>query len=425
MITFDDILPALIEKFSDPSLPKLRPMLINRDLYGRISLVVEGKWKDTDNLDLLTSAISKLLGAHAYPDDELIFFVESLEPWLNKQTKFPLESHPEIFVVDRLAVESAWAVSAKTDLARPRIVYYSIKGGVGRSTALAATAWSLARQDKSVLVLDLDLESPGLSSALLGKDRQPKFGITDWLVEDLVDQGDELLDHMSGLSDLSKTGQIRVVPAHGSEPGEYLAKLGRVYMAKTDPAGGKQVWTRRLERLIDALESKYQPDVTLIDARSGIDEIASACVTDIPNTLVLMFALDDQQTWFGFRALFRHWRRRDEAALIRERLQIVGAMVPELGGTEYFKGLLETSWTNCSEELYDAVVAGEVLQENTMNWDILDEAGPHYPWPVKWHRAFSAMRNMESRFGELEESTIQDVFGKLIKPLTMLLELNE
>jgi Mrp family chromosome partitioning ATPase len=58
-------------------------------------------------------------------------------------------------------------------------VFFSIKGGVGRSTALAATAWRLAQAGKRILVLDLDLESPGLSSSLLSPDRQPVYGITD------------------------------------------------------------------------------------------------------------------------------------------------------------------------------------------------------------------------------------------------------
>jgi len=48
----------------------------------------------------------------------------------------------------------------------------------------------LLRTGKRVLVLDLDLESPGLSSSLLPPDRQPMYGITDWLIEDLVDNAD-------------------------------------------------------------------------------------------------------------------------------------------------------------------------------------------------------------------------------------------
>ncbi|WP_239393455.1 TIR domain-containing protein [Frankia sp. CiP3] len=40
--------------------------------------------------------------------------------------------------------------------------FYSFKGGVGRSMCLAHVAWILASNDKKVLVVDWDLESPGL-----------------------------------------------------------------------------------------------------------------------------------------------------------------------------------------------------------------------------------------------------------------------
>src|SRR5215467_10709582 len=42
------------------------------------------------------------------------------------------------------------------------VTFYSYKGGTGRTTALANTAWILAGNGKKVLVLDWDLESPGL-----------------------------------------------------------------------------------------------------------------------------------------------------------------------------------------------------------------------------------------------------------------------
>lgn len=75
----------------------------------------------------------------------------------------------------------------------------SIKGGgVGRSTAVAVTAWRLAQAGKRVLVLDLDLESPGLSSALLPAERLPMYGITDWLVEDLVNNGELIFGRYGG-----------------------------------------------------------------------------------------------------------------------------------------------------------------------------------------------------------------------------------
>src|SRR5437867_12286372 len=42
------------------------------------------------------------------------------------------------------------------------ITVYSYKGGTGRSMAVANVAWILASQGKRVLVIDWDLEAPGL-----------------------------------------------------------------------------------------------------------------------------------------------------------------------------------------------------------------------------------------------------------------------
>ena len=42
------------------------------------------------------------------------------------------------------------------------ITFYSYKGGTGRTMALANVAWIIASNGKRVLVVDWDLESPGL-----------------------------------------------------------------------------------------------------------------------------------------------------------------------------------------------------------------------------------------------------------------------
>jgi cellulose biosynthesis protein BcsQ len=43
------------------------------------------------------------------------------------------------------------------------VTFYSFKGGTGRTMALANVAWILAASGKRVLMVDWDLESPGLS----------------------------------------------------------------------------------------------------------------------------------------------------------------------------------------------------------------------------------------------------------------------
>ena len=62
--------------------------------------------------------------------------------------------------------------------------FYSFKGGVGRSMALLNVAYALAGRGRHVLMLDLDLEAPGLSGFLdRAKELEPlaKHDIVDLL----------------------------------------------------------------------------------------------------------------------------------------------------------------------------------------------------------------------------------------------------
>src|SRR5271170_5698666 len=52
------------------------------------------------------------------------------------------------------------------------VTFYSWKGGVGRTMALANTAVQLARKGNRVLIVDWDLEAPGLSKYFEGKESQ-------------------------------------------------------------------------------------------------------------------------------------------------------------------------------------------------------------------------------------------------------------
>lgn len=53
------------------------------------------------------------------------------------------------------------------DLQRPAVVtFYSLRGGVGRTTALVNAARTLASRGRRVLCIDMDLEAPGLATLL-------------------------------------------------------------------------------------------------------------------------------------------------------------------------------------------------------------------------------------------------------------------
>ncbi|MFH0825547.1 MAG: AAA family ATPase [Pseudomonadota bacterium] len=429
-MTFDRMLPALANVFDRrrSRMEQLGNVLVNRDLNGRVRIIVNEELEYNadaqETLKAVARDIEVELGPHAYPPDRAVLFEPQFQDSFQRETKFQLESFPNICVVDRLVTEGNWARIATFSGGAPRIAFYSIKGGVGRSTALAAAAAALAQHGKRVLVLDLDLESPGLSSSLLPEDRRPAYGITDWLVEDLVDNGEAVFGNLVALSDLSPAGDIRVVPAHGADPGEYVSKLGRVWMPKVGDNGAAQPWFVRLSRLVDELETSVSPDVVLIDARAGIDETASAIVTDLGVSLILLFAVNGDQTWNGYRTLFRHWRKTEAVRDIRERLQVVAALIPEEGSEEYRKSMNENAWSLFLEEIYDqlpAIPAGGLEpEEGNEPWSfgLADETAPHYPWRIYRHRGFAELKDLHSSVNWEDRQLITAVFGGLIGGLS-------
>lgn len=417
MITFDQILPITVEvlHLHNDLVAQLDWLLVNRDLNGRVRFIVpesiESNVALCEQVGALYQELADRLVPHGYPIGSGILYEAQREQACQGASIFPLGDLDKIWLVDRLATESRWASIADEAPGAKRIVFFSIKGGVGRSTAVAASAWSLAKQGKKVLVLDLDLESPGLSSALLPEDKRPAYGIIDWLVEDLVDNGDALLDDIFATSDLQTDGSIYLVPAHGRDPGEYVSKLGRAWMPKSPPSATRESWPKRLDRLVNRLEDILDPDVILIDSRAGIDEVASACVTDLGAHTVLMFAIQGQQTWTGYRALFSHWQQGGVITQIRSRLQLVAGLVPDdERKLEYLAALCEDSYA-LFEDTYDAVEAGAV---SDWNFEEDDDNAPHAPLPIRWNRGWYGLLSLQQRMVQVDEVEVKAVYGALL-----------
>lgn len=429
MTTFDEILPIASKVLQTHSalMAKLDWLVINRDLNGRVRLIapesIEADNALRSRVIALYRELAERIAPHAYPADAGILFETDPDSACQGAATIPLEGHAKVWMADRLATEGNWAKIAPATEGAPRIVFFSIKGGVGRSTALAASAWWLAQAGKRVLVLDLDLESPGLSSSLLPPDRQPMFGITDWLVEDLVDNADAVFDSLIATSDLSHDGEIFIVPAHGADPGEYVAKLGRVWMPKIHTGGGRESWSSRLLRLLQALEGRIRPDVVLIDSRAGIDEVASACVTDLGANLVLLFALEGSQTWSGYRILFEHWRRAGVAESVRERLQLVAATTPDTEARlNYLETLRENGYDLFAASLYDEIQAGEAVGDR-WHFEPADDTAPHAPWEVRWHPSLAGLRSLHGRLAQIDADTVRAIFGPMLAGIVQTAEL--
>jgi hypothetical protein len=305
------------------------------------------------------------------------------------------------------------------------LVFFGLKGGVGRSTALAMLAYQLARAGKQVLLIDLDLESPGLSGLLLPPERLADFGVVDWLVEDAVGQGDEVAQRMVSASPLSENlrHEIRVVAAIGNGDAYYLDKLSRAY-ADVSAMDRPRRFSERVQHLIRNLEKAENPDVILIDSRAGMHDLAALSIVGLASTTFL-FATDAAQGWQGYRSLFAHWQSRPSVARnVRERLKMVSALFPESDQIARARRFLERSYTLFADTLYDEVKAGGTLpdERDLFNFDMDDTSAPHYPLRIKWSTRLQEFDPLQIPKGLFGEDDVRAAYGEFLDGVTQLLD---
>ncbi len=180
------------------------------------------------------------------------------------------------------------------------ITFYSYKGGVGRTMSLMNVAWIMASHGMRVLVVDWDLEAPGLNRYLLPFLKDPEltstFGLLDLLIDFQLDamtpNQNAPQDWYNECANLEKyvtriewrfpsDGSLDLLGA-GQQSPAYVQKL-----ASFD-------WTGFYERfdggaflniLKERMKSEY--DYILIDSRTGINDIAGICTVQMADDLVV------------------------------------------------------------------------------------------------------------------------------------------
>lgn len=439
-IHFNDALRMAATSLRDEDLPKSPKVRLIRDVYGRLRFALDCALADYPQ-DALTKlqAAQAALGAYAtsgevlshdsFSDPKAVF--ESAD-WHRTLVDLGADEdgeplgEVEVQLLDRQITGQDWLrPPTENEVGHPhRLVFFGLKGGVGRSTALCMTAWGLAQRGKKVLLIDFDLESPGLSGLLLPTNKLADFGVVDWLLEDAVGQGDSVMQHMVAGSPLAETtvGAIRVVSAVGRDEQEYLAKLSRAY-ADVPGANGPQRMGVRMRRLVEQLEAQEKPDVVLIDSRAGLHDLAAVSITGLADT-ALLFATSGAQSWNGYRQLFAHWQHRpDVAQHVRERLVMVRALAPKNDREASVRAFQRSAYQLFSETLYDELPAETADEGELFHPGEKDESAPHFPILVDWDERFQEFDPMlRPEDGGATQSQIEGAFGQLIERLLSRLD---
>ena len=208
--------------------------------------------------------------------------------------------------------------------------FYSYKGGVGRSMVLANIAAMLARWKQKVLVVDWDLEAPGLERYFGSRLRRARAEY-DGLVDLVHSFGrGEPLDWRKCVvrAPLPECNDVHIL--HAGRAGDiYLDRLRSIDWERLFNDG----FGTYLEKMRAAWKDEY--DYVLLDSRTGITDIGGICTILMPDYLISLFTTTDQSIEGVKDAMERARARQGNLPLNRRRMIIIPIAARDESGTEY------------------------------------------------------------------------------------------
>lgn len=397
-IHFDQVIPVALGLL-DQQLAMNAEIILVRDSFGALTVVMPDEAvADMVGLSELAKLLHNALGVYSPGEGQVLLRKSDLidpSDVIDSPDRIRIPDRHNVWLIDRLLTNQDWLRASLVEHSPlPTAVAFSIKGGVGRTTAFALWAWSLARAGKNIVLVDLDLEAPGVAGLLLDEDRLPDYGLVDWLVEALVGQADEaLLRDCLVDCDLARNepGTIRVLPAFGKKTKDYINKLGRIYMPTFASETGQ--FSGLADRLLVLLQQlsalQDRPDLVLLDSRAGLHDIGSAAVTRL-GAEVFLFARDDYQSWQAYRQMFEHLSKSRSVAVgmadsdLRWRLKMVGAQLEPAESAK--RRFTDTCYSVWSDALYDVGVTNdeeEALKKSSQPvpvvFELEQDNAPHDP----------------------------------------------
>lgn len=166
--------------------------------------------------------------------------------------------------------------------------FYSFKGGVGRTMALVNAAAELSSRGKRVLVIDFDLEAPGLLTYPPFAATEASRGIVDY-VTDYLESGSAPDAAMYIVKREIQGLPVWLMPA-GAHDSNYAHRLNSIdWLALYKDFEGFLMF-EDLKQQWRAMSFDY----VLIDSRTGHTDVGGICTRQLPDAAVLMFFPNDQ-----------------------------------------------------------------------------------------------------------------------------------
>jgi hypothetical protein len=336
IITLEDAKNLVIKNIDDwlkssPGLKdSIKKIFIIRDALCTISFVIECPPEDAKAITQMikeqwfqyeeygeTENFREWLGGIFINDDSFDLFAEELKhrdltlekgakniPWLEEALHLEDWNHDKNTAPHKKGAKV--------------ISFYSYKGGVGRTTLAAMISLLCAAKNKKVVVVDTDVEAPGLGFQFFGEsgkatyqtagfldfmlypyqdlepDKQKKFKqtfITEFFIQNQHDLPNILLMPVAKLDIDSQCGDNITSDA-------YEQKLSRLNVLQ----GGQE----KIQLLLDLINEIFKPDLVMFDLRTGITDIGGILTKKEGSDFFVFVGYPDTQTQLGLAFFLKH-----------------------------------------------------------------------------------------------------------------------
>lgn len=167
------------------------------------------------------------------------------------------------------------------------VAFYSYKGGVGRTLALANVGYSLAARGKRVVLIDMDLEAPGLDRfpELGYPHKKNPLGFLDYAARYRETGKCPKIDrYVHQCEKVDGDGTLWRMPS-GKRGESYQEHLGHLPWRRLHDHLGTPPF---VDTLREALVEEFDPHYVLIDSRTGLSDIGGLSTHLFADAIVLV-----------------------------------------------------------------------------------------------------------------------------------------
>ncbi len=371
---------------------------IVQNVYGKIIVYL-----DTDQEKLVVDLEKRmadvigewLIKCELYENN--LFAKIEIDSW--KQESTPIRKN--VWVFEKYITNMYWDAKrrkkAKCALKSKLVSFYSFKGGVGRTTTMMLSAIGTAKRGKKVVVVDFDLEAPGVSS-LFPEGALSQYGLLDFFVESNVyPENINIDEYLYPVSEYCRVnqygGEVYILPAVGmaarNDVDSYRKNLMRFDMDV--PAYDEE--KTPIDVLLMKIDSFLKPDYIFIDTRSGIHQIGGITLTRYSD-LAVMFFYGSRQNLEGMRMTLPVLKRSETPFLLVNSKVPVNESLAQIEKRLYIEGA------------YNALsICDSKYQNNEIPLE--DETAEHYPVHITYNAGLEVVASVEQLLKGYEEQEIE------------------